>query len=176
MAPHKFQELLEVSQHRPLTTEEKSSLEALFLEYPELRTEWQSEMALSALLNRAFVSEPSTDLLDSVMLELERNQPQPGHSVASRLFDRFSRISFRPSVLIPFSMAAVVICSLTLLDRSSFYPETSSIKALSSPEFAEGASAILAPDTIHDFEAILYSVEVDKMVDKELLTALESLR
>jgi hypothetical protein len=73
-------------------------------------------------------------------------------------------------------MAAVVICSLTLLDRSSFYPETSSIKALSSPEFAEGASAILAPDTIHDFEAILYSVEVDKMVDKELLTALESLR
>jgi len=181
MAPQIFQHLVEIAQVRDLTPDENHQLMELFEKHPELKDEWFQEKALSALLLRSTISSPSDDLADRIMDQITTQPDRVDTPVPSR-----SNIWHAFLLLLekPYFVAAACLCVVLPLTifvvknqtKPEAYPSIA-LKFENLPELdKELPSPIWTTEALQDIPAILYSLEVEKMIDEELLLALQSVQ
>ncbi len=182
MAPELFQNLVETAQVRSLTENETALLKKLFLNHPHLEEVWQEEMALNALVHRATISSPSDNLADAVMQKIHETNKCSSSKKSllneSSILNLFFRYCRHPYSLSFASLLIVFVTFQWINEHDSRPLDAQVIRDVSViPELTEKLSAdMLATDTLQDFPAIVYSIEVEKMIDKELLLAMKEIR
>lgn len=182
MAPQIFQNLIEIAQIRPLTDSENEQLQKLFLNHPHLKEVWQDELALNALLHRATVASPSDELTESVMAKI--HQYNENTLSEESLSSRFSFVNLlfgyfkHPVAISAVCVLALIMTIQSVSQKNSTPIDKEMVRGVAvMPELTESLSADMwTTDTLQDFPAIVYSVEVEKMIDKELLLAMKEIK
>nr|MBI1231026.1 hypothetical protein [Cytophagales bacterium] len=176
MIPIRYQELLEISHQRSLKAEEFVELEKIFCAYPDSRAQWQEDKTMDSLLKQLSVSAPSVDICHRVMHTIQQENMQK----CARKQSIFRYLSFFAKVDQPISAigAAIFLFSLSgvfLINETETFKvdghnpdyELNSLPGISN-------SDVPSPDVLQDFAAIIYSAEVEKMIDTDLLSTLAS--
>lgn len=176
MIPIRYQELLEISHQRSLRAEEILELEQIFCAYPESRDQWQEDKTMDSLLKQLSVSAPSMDVCHRVMhaIQKENSQKTAGKLTLLRYL-RISSTASQSTFAIGTFIFLLILSGVFLLMEhkadwvDSKIPgyELNSLPGLSNAE-------VPSPDVLQDFAAIIYSAEIQKMIDTDLLSTLAS--
>lgn len=190
MAPQEFQDLLDASRSRSLTAPELAQLEDIFSRLPHLRSQWDQEKYLNHLLHKASLDQPSASIEDAIMDVIHNqhseNFPVSAHQSLSCRFSQFvSRVrhglTSRPalrfaSVALPTIVFVVALAQMPSSSNSDNPIALENFSTISSIKSAGPVPEILNPDVLQDFQAIVYATEVESMVDKDLIVAMQSLK
>lgn len=190
MAPQEFQDLLDASRSRSLTAPELAQLEDIFSRLPHLRSQWDQEKYLNHLLHKASLDQPSASIedavMDAILSQHTENIPVSAHQSLSWRFSRLvTRVSHalpsRPamcfaSVALPTIVFVVALAQMPSSSNSDNPIALENFSTISSIKSAGPVPEILSPEVLQDFQAIVYATEVESMVDKDLIVAMQSLK
>lgn len=176
MIPIRYQELLEISHQRSLRAEEILELEQIFCVYPESRVQWQEDKTMDSLLKQLSVSAPSLYVCHRVMLDIQKeNNEKTARNLPVLSYLRIFSTASQSTFAIGTAMFLLFLSGVFLMtehkvdlgDAKNPGYELNSLPGISSAD-------VPSPDVLQDFAAIIYSAEVQKMIDTDLLSTLAS--
>lgn len=161
---------------------EQEELKSLIKKFPELEAIWSEELALNALLRRATVAGPSEELADLVMDEIRKSDSSGSASNhwISEIGRGFLSAVRRPVVasLVSVGFVTAGVIGFIIIPGSETDYRWNSNEIESAASMIPGIDEIMPSgiwniQTLEDFPAIVYSAEVESMIDKELLVAMQ---
>jgi anti-sigma factor RsiW len=166
MNDSEYQALIEESWHRPLTADEASRLDAWLAANPAVRTDWETDAALTRELQRLPNAPMASNFTAQVMVSVERELREAARRPSP--LERFSRWLRRPASRLAW---AVLLIAAGLFGYQQH-------RANVREEMAKGLSLLASmatlsdPAVFEDFEAIRSLGQAAPTDDEELYAVL----
>lgn len=172
MSESEYQKLLDLRLQRALRPEERSRLDELASQHPEIRDHWDEEMRLSQLLNR-LPDAPISSNFTARTLAAVRKASAPERAAGKRVLPGW--LPFR------WIHAATITAAALAAAWILYHQKQSEGRAQLAGELAQISSAALAPDAEKakvSLDALMHydviaRLESHPIVDDDLLAVLE---
>lgn len=147
MSDSVYQELLETSWHRELTSQEAARLRAFLAEHPEAQADWQAEAALNGWLRRlpepAVASNFTAQVMRAVQMDQLRNERPMLARCQSWLRMLWPKAAWAAAALF---LGTAALLEHRHLDRARLARDLASITV--------AASTLPSPEILQDFDAV----------------------
>jgi hypothetical protein len=156
-------QLREIAWRRPLNPDELARLEACLRDRPELRAEWQADLALAAALQELPVQPAPSNLAARILAEVEQSKPGRERVAVQRTWTWWVRWS-----------GGVAVVAFMIWGGAVMWRQHQSTLALSKFAKATEASSLPSPEALENFEVIL-KINPEPLADMQLLSLSQQL-
>ncbi|MEY4387156.1 MAG: hypothetical protein RLY20_2439 [Verrucomicrobiota bacterium] len=165
MNPNRLeQELREKAWRRALTADERQQLPSLLASQPELLTEWEMDVALSAALAQLPAKPAPSNLAARVLAEIEREDLATAETRKTNGLGWLRSWGWVPRLAV---VAGVIAVATFFLHRQ---PQAKAVQALT---VVTKAAPVPAPEDLEDFDSIYSLPPPFPGADEELIALLK---